>query len=571
MNVKAQLKADEAREGMRVTYGIDVATRKAGTLTGETRVTSGVTRFKVRPIDGGRAVWVVYVWAADDAPAIVPEPAELADPRVVPVAETFSTGANFFDPSLTLYADGTRVVVRGVSQLASDMWDGRTGVTVGRLPAFPYGFQAVRWDDSGKVDNVAPHVLHELPAPVAPLAPGDRVEVGGRVRVVTSVVPSRYRGRKTLYVAHAAPGGLPHESDVTTVPVPLESTSCDFLSPRALAAHVLTSAAHTLRPAGVIIPETPASARREYVEARERGEGVSLALTRARLEVVAHTVLTPARDFSGWTIDAAELERVTRSPELDALSGTVRDADGQRLLFPIDVPDGIRLTVTHERDNDGVADEECYSPEDVEAWGNDEWEFRTVVVTARNANLSAHATASLGGVGIGDHWPGGDAAQLWHAVPDLVREVLADLPDDDDDGDATCGQCGDDRTAVQGEHHGRTVWLCERHAVTCGTCGHIYSDTTPAGRCPREADHERTCSRCEDVVGYLSSRDLCDGCEAEPDDGLSDVDRELVSQHEDMTRRIDRARAILGNASGHYAPRDQRSLDALAALDGRDL
>lgn len=222
MRVNAQLKADQAREGMRVTYGVGIVARREGTLTGETRETRGVTRFKVRPIDGGRAVWVVYVWAVDvsqlvervepvrttanggrvvtvhttgavgaqnaalvaavdalgttNVPVLFhrssrdggltfvysdqPAPA-LYDPRVVPVSETFATAANMFDPSLTFYADGTRVVVRGVSQFAANVWDGRTGVTVGRLPAFPYGFRqcagttAARWTTSCRTSSTS--------------------------------------------------------------------------------------------------------------------------------------------------------------------------------------------------------------------------------------------------------------------------------------------------------------------------------------------------------------------------------------------------------------------------------
>lgn len=461
MRINAQLKADEARDGMRVTYGTGVS--KVGTLTGETRVVSGVTRFKVRPIDGGRAVWAVYVWEdTTSAPAVAP----LADPRVFPVRETYATGANMFDPELTFYADGTRVVVRGVSPLASDMWDGRTGVTVGRLPAFPYGYQAVQWDDNGQVDNVVPHILHELPTPVAPLAPGDRVEIDGRERVVTSIVPSRFRGRRSLYVAHTAPGDGPWAAGVTTVPVPLDSDG-GSISPRVLAAHVLTSAGNTFSVGGPIIPETPPAARREYVAARERGEGVSLALSRARAEMAADAALSPAADYSCWEIDAPELLRVTLSPGLDALSGAVRDAAGKRLLFPVVVPDGIMLTVSAEYDADTAGDD--YPQDDAEAWREDEWEFRTVVVTARDADGTELATAALGGVEVGSHWPGGEEAQIWPHIPGLVRQALEDLPDD-------------------------------ALPMTCGTCGHRFADNTPSGRCPREADHESDDGRADALL-----------------------------------------------------------------------
>lgn len=377
---------------------------------------------------------------------------------------------------------------------------------------------------------------------------GDRVEIGGRERVVTSVVPGRRRGRRTLYVAHVAPGDALAVADVTTVPVPLDTPRENY-SPRVIAAHVLTSAAHTLRSAGVIIPETPASARREYVAARERGETVSLALTRARLEIVVNAVLSPMRDFSGWTIDAAELERVTRSPELDALSGTVMDAEGRRVLRPIMVPDGITLTVSTEYDDysEYVADDDCYSPEDVDAWCGDLWEYRTVTVTATDADGDEFASESLGGVEVGDYWPGTEPAQIWHAIPDLIREALDDLP------------------------------------MTCGTCGHRYADNTPAGRCPREADHVYDDDDLPVVSVTWSDDDRCPVVRVDVQPGaghvqvqlgdalIYDADPEISPPDADMARRVERARAILGDVSGHYAPRDQRSIDALAALDGRDL
>ncbi|MFJ9900589.1 hypothetical protein ACIQPR_45410 [Streptomyces sp. NPDC091280] len=99
--------------------------------------------------------------SAADAPEQVP--AALAgdsrgadiERRVCPLDVDIVTASTMFDPELTYYADGTRVVMR-----ARDTE--RAGVTFGMAESgLPNvcAYQAVRWGDDA-VDLVAPHVLH---------------------------------------------------------------------------------------------------------------------------------------------------------------------------------------------------------------------------------------------------------------------------------------------------------------------------------------------------------------------------------------------------------------------------
>ncbi|MEV8600981.1 hypothetical protein AB0465_14000 [Streptomyces griseoviridis] len=98
------------------------------------------------------------VGAAEQAPAAPAEDDQAAkvtdiERRVRPLDADTVTAATMFDPELTYYTDGTRVVMR-----AKDTE--RTGTTFGMAEgAASYAYQAVRWDDGG-ADLVAPHVLH---------------------------------------------------------------------------------------------------------------------------------------------------------------------------------------------------------------------------------------------------------------------------------------------------------------------------------------------------------------------------------------------------------------------------
>lgn len=81
----------------------------------------------------------------------VPEPKKITD-DVEALPADVTTRATMFDPELTYFADGTRVVMT---------WSEgqKTGTTFGRYSgASPYAVQAVRWAD-GSEDGVAPHVL----------------------------------------------------------------------------------------------------------------------------------------------------------------------------------------------------------------------------------------------------------------------------------------------------------------------------------------------------------------------------------------------------------------------------
>ncbi len=77
------------------------------------------------------------------------------------------------------------------------------------------------------------------------------------------------------------------------------------------------------------------------------------------------------------------------------------------------------------RDDDGEPDADCYTYEDRDAWRRDAWEY--VIVTATVETSRGRASASIGAVELGDYWPGDDAGQVWHVVPDLIREAFASL------------------------------------------------------------------------------------------------------------------------------------------------
>lgn len=93
--------------------------------------------------------------AAEDAEQA--RAAKVADieQRVLSLDADLVTAPTMFDPELTYYVDGTRVVMRAKGAE-------RSGTTFGMawsgLPNV-YAYQAVRWDD-GDADLIAPHVLH---------------------------------------------------------------------------------------------------------------------------------------------------------------------------------------------------------------------------------------------------------------------------------------------------------------------------------------------------------------------------------------------------------------------------
>ncbi|MEV0778910.1 hypothetical protein [Streptomyces sp. NPDC050428] len=103
------------------------------------------------------------------------------------LAQDLITPATMFDPALTYYANGTRVVMR---------WNGgeKTGITEGMTRnGGTYQYQAVRFED-GATSNVAPHVLHRA-TPADVIRPdGVKVRPDGRGKWVV------VRGRDYLGV-----------------------------------------------------------------------------------------------------------------------------------------------------------------------------------------------------------------------------------------------------------------------------------------------------------------------------------------------------------------------------------
>lgn len=184
-------------------------------------------------------------------------------------------------------------------------------------------------------------------------------------------------------------------------------------------------------------PRRYADAYHAYRAARERGETVSLAHTRALAERVVADVLTfrDAWDVSHldvrepwnvWQVDVRALARVTSDPRTDALSGTVHDVDGNRVLYPVTVPDLATVYVVARHDPDTNPDDvECYTPDDVDAWKRDAWHYMYVSAHVQLVD-GRRGDAGVGGVELGEYWPGSDASQVWHVVPDLVRQALAD-------------------------------------------------------------------------------------------------------------------------------------------------
>ncbi|MFF7953649.1 hypothetical protein [Streptomyces griseorubiginosus] len=131
----------------------------------------------------------------EEAPAQEPAPtaeeteaAKIADieQRARSLEEDVVTPRTMFDPELTYYADGTRVVMRAAKGTE------RTGTTFGMagsgLPNV-YAFQAVRWDD-GSADLIAPHVLYRA-------EPATRTEHGDYL------ARGHLNGARVALIAHA--------------------------------------------------------------------------------------------------------------------------------------------------------------------------------------------------------------------------------------------------------------------------------------------------------------------------------------------------------------------------------
>lgn len=71
-----------------------------------------------------------------------------------PLREDFVTAASVQHPARTYYADGTRVIRRGMTALRNTLGTA-AGMTV---DAVPYDYQVVKWDD-GTTTHTSPQVL----------------------------------------------------------------------------------------------------------------------------------------------------------------------------------------------------------------------------------------------------------------------------------------------------------------------------------------------------------------------------------------------------------------------------
>ncbi|MGV9237820.1 hypothetical protein [Streptomyces nigra] len=120
--------------------------------------------------------------------------------RVRSLAADVVTPRTMFDPELTYYGDGTRVVMR--ARGGAERCGTTFGMAASGLPNV-YAFQAVRWD-GGDADLVAPHVLHRA----GPATPADVVRTDG-VLLVGVVQGGEDDHREEAY--------SPHENDLLQV------------------------------------------------------------------------------------------------------------------------------------------------------------------------------------------------------------------------------------------------------------------------------------------------------------------------------------------------------------------
>ena len=232
------------------------------------------------------------------------------------------------------------------------------------------------------------------------------------------------------------------------------------------------------------LPEHTPTARAAYIAARGRGESVPRALSRARAELVASAVLTwrdaddredvPAATdaIDAYDVNPRELARVTSDRRLSSLAGEVRDAaTGALILHPVVLPDGATARVYVYADDDATPDDELTTgAADYDAWCEGRWCYVGVAAVVTFAD-GRRGDASLWGVERGDYWPGSDEAQIWHTIPDLIREAASEADGAEPDPEN----------------------IPEDDRATCGTCDRSWNATTlptPAGRCPWEHEHD---------------------------------------------------------------------------------
>lgn len=97
----------------------------------------------------------------------------------------------------------------------------------------------------------------------------------------------------------------------------------------------------------------------------------------------------------------------------------------------VTLPAGWSITVHTEFDPDSTPyDADCYSPEDIAAWRNDEWHYADYVVTIVGPGGIELGTSCVGAVE--DSFTNTDTGITWYAIndpggyfPSLVSEALA--------------------------------------------------------------------------------------------------------------------------------------------------
>jgi len=159
--------------------------------------------------------------------------------------------------------------------------------------------------------------------------------------------------------------------------------------------------------------------RRAYRHLRADGYVARVAYAIARRDELAAAALLPTDRPGTFELDARRLAAASRDAFEDSLSGVVV-LDGVRKLDPIDAPDGVVVYVYEDYDADPWLSAECYDEDALDAYRRGDWWHVGVAVAAPDGR-----EASMWGIECGPYWPGDELGQVWHVVPELVREVIA--------------------------------------------------------------------------------------------------------------------------------------------------
>lgn len=187
----------------------------------------------------------------------------------------------------------------------------------------------------------------------------------------------------------------------------------------------LARAAWTNAPLTLPLAANP-SARRAYAETRARGWSVTRSVGLARDIATAESVMPSVSwidNAETYAVDPLALELATSSP-----APNVTGPNGEPVVHKVSLPAGAVATVRTPDDDSRRPDdngEDCYDADDVAAWERNEWIYAGTVVTVTLAD-GREGEASIWGTEVGPYWPGTDRSQIWHNVPDLVAEALAE-------------------------------------------------------------------------------------------------------------------------------------------------